>query len=48
MARKLTDNPKTLDELSLKYGVSKERVRQIEAGSLKKIKDFFDDKPSFF
>ena len=39
--RKLTDSPKTLEDLSKEYGVSKERVRQIEARALEKIKEYF-------
>jgi RNA polymerase sigma-32 factor len=35
--RHLTDEVKTLEELSRVYGVSRERVRQIEAKALKKI-----------
>ena len=41
-ARKLTDTPKTLEELSIKYNVSKERVRQIEARAMEKIKEYFE------
>ena len=29
-ARRLSENPKTLDELSKKYKISRERIRQIE------------------
>ena len=29
-ARRLTENPRTLDELSKKYKISRERIRQIE------------------
>lgn len=35
--RKLKEDPATLDELSQKYGVSKERVRQIEERALEKL-----------
>ena len=38
--RKLTENPMTLQELSEKYGVSMERVRQIEEQAVKKIQSF--------
>lgn len=35
--RRLTDKPITLDDLSKEYNISKERVRQIELNSIKKI-----------
>ncbi|MCL2474153.1 MAG: RNA polymerase factor sigma-32, partial [Alphaproteobacteria bacterium] len=35
----LTDTPLTLEELSLKLGVSRERVRQIEARTFEKLQD---------
>jgi len=35
--RKLKENPTTLDELSVHFGVSKERVRQIEERALEKL-----------
>ena len=38
--RKLTENPMTLQELSEKYGISMERVRQIEEQAVKKIQSF--------
>ncbi len=41
-ARKLTDKPMLLDELGAKYGISKERVRQIEENALKKIKQYIE------
>jgi RNA polymerase sigma-32 factor len=37
-ARWLTDDKATLHELAAEYGVSAERVRQIEAGAIKKIR----------
>ena len=40
--RKLTDKPMLLDELGAKYGISKERVRQIEESALKKIKQYIE------
>ena len=40
LKRQLSDNPPTLDDLSKVYKISKERVRQIEAGALEKIKKF--------
>jgi RNA polymerase sigma-32 factor len=39
-ARRLSDNPGTLKELSRKYGVSGERIRQIEENSIKKIQNY--------
>jgi RNA polymerase sigma-32 factor len=39
-ARKLKDSPTTLDELSIKYSISKERVRQIENKAFEKIQHF--------
>ncbi len=38
--RKLQDSPTTLDSLSNKYNISKERVRQIENKAFEKIQDF--------
>ncbi|MDR0296623.1 MAG: RNA polymerase sigma factor RpoH [Rickettsia sp.] len=38
--RKLTDSPKTLDILSMKYKISKERIRQIENTAFEKVKNF--------
>ncbi len=35
--RRLKDEPQTLEELSLQYGVSRERVRQIEARAFEKV-----------
>lgn len=35
--RRLSDNPKTLEELSQVYGVSRERVRQIEVRAFDKL-----------
>lgn len=46
-ARKLTDKPKTLDDLSKEYHISKERVRQIEAKALEKIKIYFDQNSAY-
>ena len=37
VARRLTDDPQTLEELSHKYGVSRERVRQIEVKAFEKL-----------
>ncbi|MFL2889518.1 MAG: RNA polymerase sigma factor RpoH [Pelagibacteraceae bacterium] len=36
-ARRLTENPKTLEELSKKYNISRERIRQIETKAFEKI-----------
>ena len=36
-ARKLTDDPKTLEELSKKYKISRERIRQIETKAFEKL-----------
>jgi RNA polymerase sigma-32 factor len=35
--RRLTDNPATLEDLSKEYGISRERVRQIEVRAFEKI-----------
>ncbi|MBV9833413.1 MAG: RNA polymerase factor sigma-32, partial [Alphaproteobacteria bacterium] len=35
--RRLVDEPKTLEELSDKYGISRERVRQIEVRAFEKL-----------
>jgi len=35
--RRLEDNPKTLEELSAEYGISRERVRQIEVRAFEKV-----------
>ena len=37
MARRLTEEPKTLEELSKKYKISRERVRQIETKAFEKL-----------
>ena len=37
--RKLIDRPLTLDELSKEYGISRERVRQIEARAFEKLQN---------
>ena len=42
--RKLQDKPTTLEVLSKKYKISCERIRQIEAQAMKKIKKFISDK----
>ena len=37
IARRLTENPKTLEELSQKYKISRERIRQIETKAFEKL-----------
>ena len=37
--RRLKDNPATLEELSQEYGVSRERVRQIEVRAFEKLQN---------
>lgn len=39
-ARKLIDNPKTLEDLSIHFSVSKERIRQIEEKAMQKMTNF--------
>ena len=36
-SRKLTDNPKTLEELSKKFKISRERIRQVENKAFEKL-----------
>ena len=36
-ARRLSENPKTLEELSKKYKISRERIRQIETKAFEKL-----------
>ena len=38
-ARRLNEEPKTLEDLSQKYSISRERVRQIENKAIKKLQD---------
>lgn len=45
--RKLRDTPVMLKEVGHKYGISGERVRQIEMGALEKIKKTLKDKKEF-
>ncbi|NDY42399.1 sigma-70 family RNA polymerase sigma factor [Dissulfurirhabdus thermomarina] len=42
--RMLTEEPKTLQELGERFGVSRERVRQIETRIKKKLKAFLEDR----
>ena len=37
-ARRLADDPITLEDLAAKFGVSRERVRQIEASAFEKVR----------
>jgi RNA polymerase sigma-32 factor len=37
-ARHLKDEPETLDDLAQRYGISRERVRQIETRALEKVR----------
>jgi len=37
--RKLTEEPQTLEELSAQYGISRERVRQIEARAIERLRE---------
>jgi len=39
-ARKLSYSPETLDSLSMKYDISKERVRQIETRAFEKLQNY--------
>lgn len=39
--RRLSENPATLEDLSQKYGVSRERVRQIEERAIEKLRESF-------
>ena len=38
-ARRLQDNPATLEELAQQYDVSRERIRQIEVRAFEKVQD---------
>ena len=40
--RRLSENPLTLEQLSHRYGISRERVRQIEGIAIDKIKKSVD------
>ncbi len=42
--RKLRDKPRTLDSIGGELGVSKERVRQLEAEALKKLRKHFESR----
>lgn len=43
-ARRLTENPKTLEQLSNKHNVSRERIRQIEAKAYEKVREYIKSK----
>jgi RNA polymerase sigma-32 factor len=45
-ARCLKENADTLDTLSIKYGISRERIRQIEARAIEKLKAYCSSKPA--
>ncbi len=46
--RIFSDNPVTLQEIGDRYGISRERVRQIEKNIIKKIRDYFQQEiPDF-
>lgn len=36
-SRRLSDSPLTLEDLSVRYGVSRERIRQIEEKAFEKV-----------
>jgi RNA polymerase sigma-32 factor len=38
-ARRLKDNPSTLEELAQEYNVSRERIRQIEVRAFEKVQE---------
>ncbi len=42
--RLMTDDPRTLQEIADEFGISRERVRQIEANLLKKMKKYMEEK----
>lgn len=42
VARRLSDNPATLEDLSIAYGISRERVRQIENRAIEKMQAFVE------
>ena len=42
--RQLSENPLTLEELSNRYGVSRERIRQIEAKAFEKLQTKMTEK----
>ena len=38
-SRRLTDNPSTLEDLSKKFKISRERIRQIETKAFEKLQN---------
>jgi RNA polymerase sigma-32 factor len=44
--RKLSDTPTTLEDLSEKYNISRERIRQIEVRALEKVKEALEQSMS--
>jgi RNA polymerase sigma-32 factor len=42
-ARRLQDNPSTLEELAQQYDVSRERIRQIEVRAFEKVQQAVQD-----
>ncbi len=48
VSKYLSDHPKTLDELSKKYGVSRERIRQIAEQAMEKVKKYIQSEISKF
>jgi RNA polymerase sigma-32 factor len=42
-ARLLTDDPETLQEIGAKFGISRERVRQIETRLKRRLKEFIEE-----
>jgi RNA polymerase sigma-32 factor len=44
IARRLVDEPKTLEQLGAEMGISKERVRQIEQVALNRMRDYISNR----
>ena len=46
--RIFADRPETLQEIGDRYGISRERVRQVEKNIIKKMREYFKDEiPDF-